>query len=417
MRVIYLCQHFPPETGAPQIRVYEVSKELLRRGHGVEVVTAFPHHPKGVIPEEYRGQFYMFEEWDGIPVHRSWIYPSKKGSFFKRLISYFSFTFSAFYSLMKAKPTDVIICNSPPIFLGITGYIGAKMKRAKFVFNVADIWPESAVELGILKNKSFIKMAEWLEIFLYKKSWKIATATDGIKDYMIRKGKKEEDVFLLPNGVNTDDFHPMEKSQELLSEIGLHGKKVLMYAGTLGYAQGLDSILQTAALLKEDYPELHFLFVGDGAEKEKLLGLKEELQLDNVTFYGSVPVSKMPSMFSIADYSIVSLRNIELFKGARPSKIFPAISTGTPVLYCGAGESASILEEYNCGRIAPPEDPEGIAKQIIELLYLNESEYQVMSENGRKLAIEQYSWKKIVDEILYHLQNAPEQKRKKPIHR
>jgi glycosyltransferase involved in cell wall biosynthesis len=406
MRVIYLCQHFPPETGAPQIRVYEVSKELIKRGHQVEVLTAFPHHPKGVIPEEYRGMFYLFEDWDGIPVHRTWIYPSPKGSFWKRLASYFSFTFSAFYSIFKSKPTDVIICNSPPLFLGITGYLGAKLKRAKFVFNVADIWPESAVELGILKNKLFIKMAEWLENFLYKKSWKIATATEGIRDYMIRKGKNEKDVFLLPNGVNTDTFHPMPKDEALLKEIGIENKKVFMYAGTLGYAQGLDSVLEAAALLKEREPDAHFLFVGDGQEREKLLKLKEDLKLDNVTFYGSVPVSEMPRMFSIADYSIVSLRNIELFKGARPSKIFPAISTGTPVLYCGDGESATILEEYQCGKIAPPENPEGIASAVSELMKISKNEYEQMCQNGRKLAVEQFSWKSIVDDLLANLQGA-----------
>jgi glycosyltransferase involved in cell wall biosynthesis len=403
MRIIYLCQHFPPETGAPQIRVYEVSKELIKRGHQVEVLTAFPHHPKGVIPEEYRGMFYLFEEWDGIPVHRTWIYPSPKGSFWKRLASYFSFTFSSFYSLFKSKPTDVIICNSPPLFLGITGYLGAKLKRAKFVFNVADIWPESAVELGILKNKAFIRMARWLELFLYKKSWKIAAATEGIRDYMIQQGKAPSDVFLLPNGVNTDVFKPLPKNEELLRELRLEGKVVFTYAGTMGYAQGLDSVLRAAALIKEEYPNAHFLFVGDGQEREKLIKLKEELRLDNVTFYGSVPVSKMPDIFSISDYSIVSLRNIDLFKGARPSKIFPAIATGTPVLYCGAGESAEILKTHNCGRIAPPEQPEGIAAVIRELMQISEEEYRMMSENGRRLAVEEYSWSSIVDDLLKHL--------------
>jgi glycosyltransferase involved in cell wall biosynthesis len=406
MKVIYLCEHFPPETGAPQIRVYEVSKELIKRGHQAEVLTAFPHHPKGVIPDEYKGMFYLYEEWDGIPVHRSWIYPSPKGSFWKRLMSYFSFTFSAFYSIMKSKPTDVIICNSPPLFLGITGYLGAKMKRAKFVFNVADIWPESAVELGILTNKSFIRLAEWLEKFLYKKSWKIATATEGIRDYMIQKGKPAEDVFLLPNGVNTDTFSPQPQDEDLLEEIGITGKKVFMYAGTLGYAQGLDSILETAALLKESEPDAHFLFVGDGQEREKLLKMKEDLKLDNVTFYGSVPVTEMPRMFSIADYSIVSLRNIDLFKGARPSKIFPALATGTPVLYCGVGESAEILNEYQCGKIAPPENPEGIAAAIRELMETSADEYEAMCVNGRDLAISQYSWKSIVDDILKNIGSA-----------
>ncbi|MEH7504224.1 glycosyltransferase family 4 protein [Neobacillus drentensis] len=414
MRVIYLCQHFPPETGAPQIRVYEVSKELINRGHQVEVLTAFPHHPKGVIPEEYQGKFYLFEDWDGIPVHRSWIYPSGKGSFWKRLATYFSFTFSAFYSILKSKPTDVIICNSPPLFLGITGYISAKLKRAKFVFNVADIWPESAVELGILKNKQFIKMAEWLENFLYRKSWKIATATEGIKEYMIRKGKREEDVFLLPNGVNTNTFSPLPKDTALLKEIGMKDKKIFMYAGTLGYAQGLDSVLEAAALVKESVPDAHFLFVGDGQEYEKLIKMKEDLKLTNVTFYGSVPVSEMPKLFSIADYSIVSLRDIELFKGARPSKIFVALSTGTPVLYCGSGESAEIVNQYNCGRIAPPENPEGIAAAVKELCHLPIGKYEEMSKNGRELAINQYSWKSIVDDLLLNMKELESVKENSP---
>lgn len=403
MRVIYLCQHFPPETGAPQIRVYEVSKELIKRGHQVEVITAFPHHPTGIIPEEYRGKFYLFEKWNEIPVHRSWIYPSPKGSFWKRLFSYFSFTFSAFYSIFKSKPTDVIICNSPPLFLGITGYIGAKIKRAKFVFNVADIWPQSAVELGILRNKLLIRLSERLEKFLYKKSWKIATATEGIKEYIINKGKDADDVFLLPNGVNTDEFVPRPKDSSLLRELDLHGKKVFMYAGTMGYAQGLDSVLNAANILKDKEPNIHFLFVGDGQEREKLLKMKEELELTNVTFVGQVPVSEMPKFFSIADFSIVSLRNIDLFKGARPSKIFPAISSGTPVLYCGSGESAEILEKYQCGVIAPPEDPQGIAEAVLKLSRISDEEYQQMAENGRKLALEQYSWKSIVTDLLKNI--------------
>lgn len=400
MRIIYLCQHFPPETGAPQIRVYEVSKELQKRGHQIEVATAFPHHPLGVIPEEYKGHFYMFEEWDGIPVHRSWIYPSPKGSFWKRLVSYFSFTFSSFYSLWKAKPTDVIITNSPPLFLGITGYIGAKLKGAKFVFNVADVWPESAVELGLVTNKSFIKLAEWLEMFLYKKSWKIACATEGIRQYMIKKGQNPEDVFLLPNGVNTDSFVPMEHDQSLVDELEIEGKKVFMYGGTMGYAQGLDSVIKAAIILKETCPDVQILMLGDGQEKEKLMAIKEEHDLTNVTFHSSVPVSAMPAFFSIADYSIVSLRNIELFKGARPSKIFPALSTATPVLYCGSGESATILEEHACGKIAPPEDPAGIAAAICELAQLPEETYKTMCDNGRKLAIAEYSWAKIVEDML-----------------
>lgn len=403
MKIILLSQHFPPEVGAPQIRFYEVAKELISRGHQVEVVTAFPHHPMGVIPKEYQGRFYMKEDYDGIPVHRSWIYPSPKGAFWRRLMSYFSFTFSAFYSLAKTKKADVIITNSPPLFLGITGFIGGLFKRAKFVLFVADIWPESAVKLGILTNKKFIRLAEVLEKFLYKKAWKMAGATEGITKYIGDKVNRHEDTFMLPNGVNTETFAPLEPDEELMDELSLHGKKVFAYTGTMGYAQGLDSILLVAKKVKEELPHVHFLFIGDGQEKEKLLKMKEELNLTNVTFKDSVPVAMMPKVFSISDYSIVPLKNLEIFKGARPSKIFPALSTGTPVLYCGEGEAADLIEGNQCGAVAEPENVDSIAEQVRYLANLPEESSQQLRENGREFVVREYSWKRIVDDIMKNL--------------
>jgi glycosyltransferase involved in cell wall biosynthesis len=405
MRITFLSENFPPETGAPQIRLYEVSRELIKRGHEVEVLTAFPHHPDGIIPDEYKGKFYQFEHLDGIPVHRSWIYPSPKGSFWLRLFSYFSFTFSAFYSVVKSQKTDVIICTSPPLFLGITGYFASKIKRAKFVFNVADIWPESAVELGILKNKAFIRMAEVLENWLYKKSWKIATATEGIREYMVRKGKKRERVFLLPNGVNTETFSPREANKNWLEKLGFEGKKVFTFAGRVGYAQGLDSVLKAAKIVEGLNPDVRFLIIGDGPEKETLIKLKDDLKLTNLVFHDSVPVTEMPNIFSISDFSVVSLRNIELFKGARPSKIFPALASGVPVLYCGVGESAELIENNHCGIIAEPENPDDIANKILDCAAMDSQEYKQYSQSGRKFVEEFYSWKFIVDDLLKNIQD------------
>ncbi|WP_026581062.1 glycosyltransferase family 4 protein [Bacillus sp. J33] len=403
MKITFLSENFPPETGAPQIRLYEVSKELIKRGYEVEVLTAFPHHPNGIIPPEYKGKFYQFEKYEGIPVHRSWIYPSPKGSFWRRLASYFSFTFSAFYSVFKSQKTDVIVCTSPPLFLGITGYFASKIKRAKFVFNVADIWPESAVELGLVKNKSFIKLAEWLEKWLYKKSWKIAAATEGIHEYMIKKGKGREEVFLLPNGVNTETFAPRPANKDWVKKLGFEGKRVFTFAGRIGYAQALDSILKAAKIVEEKDKDIRFLIIGDGPEKDNLIKLKDELQLSNLIFHDSVPVSDMPDVFSITDFSIVSLKNIELFKGARPSKIFPALSSGVPVLYCGEGESADLIENNNCGVIAKPENPESIADKIIRCAAFDDAEYNQLSQSGREFVENSYSWKFIVDDLLKNL--------------
>ncbi|WP_377887686.1 glycosyltransferase family 4 protein [Alkalihalobacillus sp. R86527] len=402
MKVMLLSQHFPPEVGAPQIRLYEVSKELQRKGHQVEIVTAFPHHPHGIIPDEYKGKFYQKDSYDGLTVHRSWIYPSPKGSFWRRLTSYFSFTFSAFYPIIKAKPTDVIICNSPPLFLGITAYIASKMKRAKFVFNIADIWPESAVELGIVKNKNFIRLAQKLEDWLYRKSWKLAAATEGIAQYLKDKGIKEQNVFLLPNGVNIKTFNREPKDEEWINKLQFEGKTVYTFAGRIGYAQGLESVLKAISQVK-DRDDLRFLFIGDGPEKDNLIQLKEELHLDNVVFHDSVPVSEMPKVFSITDYSIVSLKDLELFKGARPSKIFPALASGVPILYCGAGESVNLLENNKCGIVAEPENSKDISEKIRYCADLTPEQYEELSVNGRNFVVNEYSWEKIVGDLLEEL--------------
>ncbi|WP_313892619.1 glycosyltransferase family 4 protein [Psychrobacillus sp.] len=403
MKIVYLCQHFPPETGAPQIRVYEVSKELLAQGHDIQVVTAFPHHPHGIIPDEYKGKKYEFEKWDGIPVHRTWIYPSKKGTFWKRLVSYFSFTFSSFYGLMKAGKVDVIIVNSPPIFLGLTGLLSAKLKGAKFVFNVADVWPESAVKLGLVKNKFFIKLAEILESFLYKHSWKIAAATDGIKSYIINHSQPEEKVFVLPNGVNTTFFQPGEKNEEYVEKFDLKDKFVFAYGGNIGYAQGLEFILHAAKKMQETVPNAHFLIAGAGPEEQKLHRLAEELGLLNISFLGHLPLKEMPKLFSVTDVSIVPLRDLALFEGARPSKIFPAAASGVPVLYCGKGESAEIVTKNNIGLVALPENVDSIASSMYQFVEMNEVDRKAMQENGRNLAINEYSWGTIVADLLQNL--------------
>jgi len=403
MRIIYLCQHFPPETGAPQIRVYEVSKELQKQGHDIQVVTAFPHHPTGIIPEEYRGKKYELEIYDGIPVHRTWIYPSKKGAFWKRLVSYFSFTFSSFFGLMKAGKVDVIICNSPPIFLGLTALLSARLKGAKFVFNVADIWPESAVKLGLVKNKFMIKVAEILESYLYKKSWKIACATDGIQNYMYDRGIQAEKVFLLPNGVNTDFFAPQEKDTLLIEKYDLQNKFVFSYGGNLGYAQGLEYLLYAAKKVQEINPSIFLLIAGAGPEEEKLHKLKESLGLRNVEFIGHLPLVEMPKLFSVSDVSIVPLRDIKLFEGARPSKIFPAAASAVPVLYCGRGESEHLVLSNNMGFSAEPENVDSIAEKMVEMSEFPNDVLVEMGRNARLVAQEKFSWKRIVEELLFHL--------------
>lgn len=390
-----LTQYFPPETGAAQVRLFEVAKAIRNQGHQMEVVTAFPNYPTGVIPPEYRGKFYTREELDEIPVHRTWIYPVQRGKFWKRLLNYFSFVFSAFYGVLKAGKADVVFVESPPLFIGFTTLFTKWIKGAKVIFNVSDLWPESAVSLELVTNRQLIAMAEGLERTMYKSSWKISTQTEGIIDSLKSRGIPEEKIVFLPNGVDPDLFTPHEPDRELAEKLKLQGKYVILYAGTMGYAHGLEVALQAAELLEKSEPDIVFLFVGDGSEKPRLEEMAREKHLSNVRWVDFQPITEMHRYYSLSNLNLSTLRRYKLSEGVRPSKVFPGLASAKPLIYVGEGEGARIVEESGGGVVIPPEEPELLVQAILDLKKDPEA-CQAMGSKGREFVIKHYSWKAIV---------------------
>lgn len=399
MRILMLTQYFPPETGAAQVRLFEVAKAIRDQGHHIEVVTAFPNHPTGIIPPQYRGKFYMRDELEGMTVHRTWIYPVQRGKFWKRLLNYFSFVFSALYGVLKAGKADYIFVESPPLFIGYTTLFSKWVKGAKVIFNVSDLWPESAVSLGLVTNKQMIALAEGLERTMYKTSWKISTQTEGIIESLVKRGIPKEKIVFLPNGVDPELFTPHEPDQELAEKLGLQGKYVILYAGTMGYAHGLEVALQAAELLEKSQPEIVFLFVGDGSEKPRLQEIAREKELANVRWVDFQPITEMHRYYSLASLNLSTLRRYKLSEGVRPSKVFPGLASGKPLLYVGEGEGAKIVEESGGGVIIPPEEPEALVQVILNLKQDPDS-CQAMGARGREFVIKSYSWKAIVSRWL-----------------
>lgn len=397
-----LTQYFPPETGAAQVRLFEVAKAIRNQGHQIEVVTAFPNYPNGVIPPEYQGKFYMREELDGIPVFRTWIYPVQRGKFWKRLLNYFSFVFSALYGVLKAGKADYVFVESPPLFIGFTTLFTKWVKGAKIIFNVSDLWPESAVSLELVTNKQLIAMAESLERTMYKSSWKISTQTEGIIDSLKSRGIPEEKMVFLPNGVDPDLFTPHEPDAELVEKLKLQGKYVILYAGTMGYAHGLEVALQAAELLEKSEPDIVFLFVGDGSEKPRLVEMAREKQLSNVRWVDFQPITEMHRYYSLSSLNLSTLRRYKLSEGVRPSKVFPGLASAKPIIYVGEGEGARIVEESGGGVVIPPEEPELLVQAILNLKKDPES-CQAMGAKGREFVIKHYSWKAIVSRWLKDL--------------
>ncbi|MDR3602407.1 MAG: glycosyltransferase family 4 protein [Desulfosporosinus sp.] len=401
MRILMLTQYFPPESGAAQVRLKELAKGLQRNGHQVTVVTAFPNHPSGVIPPEYRGHWRMKDEVDGIPVWRTWIYPVQRGRFWKRLLNYFSFVFSSCWGLSKAGKQDLLFFESPPLFLGITALIYGGLTRTRIIMNISDLWPESAVALGLVNSQWMIKAAERLEKLLYRKAWKISCQTEGIQTSLVQRGVPKGKVTFLPNGVNLDLFAPRERDVAMATQLGIKSEDfVLIYAGTMGYAQGLESVLRAAELLKAK-TDIRFLFVGDGTEKPMLEALVKEKGLAKVSFVDFQPVQEMPRYFSLSSASIVPLKKNKLFEGARPSKMFPALGSAVPVIYSGEGEAAELVLASGGGVVVEPENSQALAQAILELK--DNPNRSAMGQQGRQFVKEHYTWSEIIQRWLKDL--------------
>ncbi|MFA6201057.1 MAG: glycosyltransferase family 4 protein [Bacteroidales bacterium] len=406
MKLLILTQYFPPEVGAPQNRLYELALRLESKGIDISVLTAMPNYPQMVIHKEYKGKCYCKEDMNGLKVHRSWIYVSKSKSIIPRLLNYFSFVFSSlWFGLFKIKKQDVLLVESPPLFLGITAYLLSRAKGAKMIFNVSDLWPESAEKLEIINNKTLLSMATKLEEFCYRKSALITGQTQGIvRNIETRFPNKT--VYWLKNGVDIN-FYDVNKTQ---SESNAWRKAngysdedfILFYGGIIGHAQGLDIILNAAKMV-EDKPRIKFVMLGSGPEKERLLALKEELNLNNLEFYDAVPKTKMQEIIMDMNATIVPLKRLDLFKGAIPSKIFENLALKKPILLGLEGEAKELfIDEGNCGLAFEPENTEELVKQIL-VLYNNPELSKQLGENGLKYASENFNRDKIAEGLYEEL--------------
>lgn len=400
MKLLILTQYFPPEVGAPQNRLYELALRLESKGIDISILTAMPNYPQMVVHKEYKGKCYCKEDMNGLKVHRSWIYVSKSKSIIPRLLNYFSFVSSSlWFGLFKIKKQDVLLVESPPLFLGITAYLLSRAKGAKMIFNVSDLWPESAEKLEIINNKTLLSMATKLEEFCYRKSALITGQTQGIVRN-IKTRFPNKTVYWLKNGVDIK-FYDVNKTQ---SQSNAWRKAngysdedfILFYGGIIGHAQGLDIILN-AAKISEDKPKIKFVMLGSGPEKERLLALKEELKLNNLEFYDAVPKSKMQEIIMDMNATIVPLKRLDLFKGAIPSKIFENLALKKPILLGLEGEAKELfIDEGNCGLAFEPENTEDLVKQILTL-YNNPKLSKQLGENGLKYASENFNRDKIAE--------------------
>lgn len=403
MKILFLTQYCPPEVGAPQNRIFEFAKGLKKNGNEVTILTALPNYPKGEIFDEYKGRGVVVEEIEGIKIIRTAIYATKSKSFVRRLANYFSFTFSSVIQGTKyiGNP-DIIITESPPLFLGWSGYVLSKIKKAKFVFNVSDLWPESAVKLGVLNNKLFIKMSTWLEEFCYKKADLVTGQTKGIVNNIVERGFNDNKVKLITNGVDVSFFNKDHRDEDYRKSIGVEDKFAVCYAGIHGIAQGLEVIIDAANILK-DNKDIVFNFYGDGPEKQMLMDMVENKGLNNVNFFPVQSKPNMPRIIASMDATVVPLKKLDLFKGALPSKMFEALASELPIILAVEGEAEKLINDAQGGIVVEPENSKEIAEAILKL-YNDKELKATLGANGRTYVEKNYSREAIVKRLEGYLE-------------
>jgi lipopolysaccharide/colanic/teichoic acid biosynthesis glycosyltransferase len=379
MRVIFLTHYFPPEVGAPQARMFELARRLVAEGDSVTVVTGFPNYPTGIVHDGYRGRLAMEEDMDGVRTIRRWVYATPNAGFAKRIVNHLSFAASSLTAVRAAGPAGVLWVESPPLPIGIAAIAYAGLKRAPFVLNVSDVWPQSAVELGALRNPLAIRAAEMLERVLYRRAARITVPTPGILEGLAERGVPRRKLVHLTNGVDVDLYRP---------EPWPAGRKIFMYAGTHGLSQGLDVVLEAARLIRD--PEVEFVLVGEGADKAALVAKAASERITNVRFLPNQPRDRMPALLNQAYATVITLKALDVFRRARPSKMYESMAVGRPIVASLWGEAAEMVALAGCGVVVPPEDPVALAAAI-EQLAADPERARSMGERGRAYAVEHFS--------------------------
>lgn len=386
MHVLFLTHYFPPEGNAPASRTYDNCKRWVQSGHDVTVITGVPNVPDGIIYEGYRNKIWQWESKDSIRVLRVWTYIAPNKGVVRRIANYLSFMISSLQGIF-VREIDIVVATSPQFFCAVGGYLLSYLKRVPFVMEVRDLWPESIMAVGVLKNRRILRISEWLEIFLYKKAERVVVVTESFKKVISEKGIPERKITVIKNGVDLEFFKPLEKSEEQRKSLGLDGKFIISYIGTLGTAHALDRVLSVAERMKE-YENFLFLFVGSGAEKENLFKIKENKSLSNVRFIERQAKKMIPLYYEYSDVCLVPLRRTPLFKTVIPSKIFEIMAMSKPIVQSVDGESRQILEQSKAGLYIEPEDEQALYEAIL-YLYNNPEEASLMGRNGR-LFVEKY---------------------------
>ena len=395
MKILYVSQYFPPEMGAPAARAAELSRYWAKTGHDVSVLTGFPNHPTGVIPPEYRSRvrgMVARESVDGVNVVRTWLLPFPNRKAYERMLNYSSFCVSAATTGMFVSSPDVVIGTSPQLLVGLSAWWIARAKRVPFVFEVRDLWPESLAAVGMGNENSVLhRSLSRIARFLYRKADHIVVVTQAFEEYLVEHWKvPRQKISVVENGVETNLFAPRKSDHDMRSRLNAEGKFIVCYIGTMGMAHGLETLVDAADRLRQSAPDVLFLLVGEGADKERIIALAKTRGLDNLRFIDQQPRETIPAYISASDASLVLLKKADLFKTVIPTKMLEFMSCARPVILGVDGQAREIMERAQAGIFIEPGNADALVDAVNRLhadAYLRET----LGSNGRRHIVEHFS--------------------------
>jgi colanic acid biosynthesis glycosyl transferase WcaI len=409
VRILFLTDNFPPETNAPATRTYEHARCWIAAGHEVTVLGNVPNFPTGRVFPGYRNRLWQRETMDGIAVVRVWTFVTANEGFLKRSLDYFSFAVTGVIGGLFLPRPDVIVATSPQIFTALAGCILAGFKRRPFVFELRDLWPDSIIAVGAMREGMLLRRLRQLEYWLYKRAARIVSVTQAFKRVLVANGVPQEKIAVVRNGVDLEGFMPGPKPPDLERRLGLAGRFVAAYVGTVGMAHGLDILLSAAERLRHRQ-NLTFLVVGTGAERARLEAEARQRGLDNILFVGPVDKEEVKRYWRLCDVALVLLRDAPLFLHVIPSKIFEAMGTGRAIILGVRGESRELLEEAGAGTAIPPESAPALAEALSKLMD-DPSLCATMGRAGRKFVEAAFDRRRLALDMLEVLEDVASEAR------
>jgi len=409
MRITLFHQYFLGKNDPGGSRWNEFTSFFSKKaGFKTEVIAGNIHYATGkkILPNTWSNTEKVD---DDVTLYRTWTYSGYNSNFVGRVIGYLSYTFSSLVKALFLKKPDIYIVTSPSIFVGISAIIVSKLKRVPFIFEVRDLWPESAVATGVLNNKFLLNILYWLEYRLYKYSKKIVVLTPAFKENIEKRypefiGK----IKIITNGADFSIMGKEHQGEQLREKLGWSDKKVFTYLGAHGVANDLIQVVEAAKVFKDEM-QVHFVLIGDGMQKKFLKQKASEYNLTNIEFIDSVPKHEVVDYVNASDVCIAILKKTDTFKTVYPNKVFDYMSCKKPVFVTIDGITRDLIETSNCGLYAEPENLDEFKSIVDKFLNMSDEELKAFGENGYKYVKENFDREKLAEryiELIKKVSNA-----------